>query len=483
MDWTSNKGKGKAKATTQLPSEIPGDPEIKSLARKLIESSSGLAKDLTAPSSREAISGLSSLGSEKARPSGSISTATGESSLFKGSSSDTGSRYQSNLNEPFREIGNDGTHSEEMMQFMEHRSTFESLQVASSNERSSIWASEFNEHKPLLDPQSHVEFNNYQREDYNDGSEVRALLSDPDFVTISDVYDVEDMSIDTTAELFSQDFSEIEQQAVKKIRADLPVPPVHNHISETNPLNLIPDFGDRQASLSPYDDPIASQISISQWSDVLNRYTDDVWGDLLPVVEKIKQQLEDAKTGASSMDGKAIERLRMVLDHINLDLRLDNLGFHNHGASQSQTLSHTQGFSQTAADARTAGIVKVPTISEYLSESHGEQLRETPHEHEATKNPHERETEQSHTSRDSDSSESSLPEFHCPWISCHERFHNMTDLRRHSASHKLYHCPHTSCEETLLTKNDWIKHIKMAHHDLLDNYDFALDVINEEKTK
>ena len=98
MDWTSNKGKGKAKATTQLPSEISGDLEIKSLARKIVDSSSGLAKDFIAPSTREAISGLSSLGSEKARPSGSTSTATGESSLFKGSSFETRSRYQSNLN-------------------------------------------------------------------------------------------------------------------------------------------------------------------------------------------------------------------------------------------------------------------------------------------------------------------------------------------------------------------------------------------------
>ena len=75
---------------------------------------------------------------------------------------------------------------------------------------------------------------------------------------------------------------------MNRIRADLPSPPVHNGIFDTNPLNLIPDFGvdDQQRP----GEPLASPMYLSQWADVLNSYTDEVWGDLLPVVKQVKQE-------------------------------------------------------------------------------------------------------------------------------------------------------------------------------------------------
>jgi hypothetical protein len=59
---------------------------------------------------------------------------------------------------------------------------------------------------------------------------------------------------------------------------------------------------------------------VEQWESVLNRYNDEVWGDLLPLVQEAKQEVEDLKKG--SADGsedhrpKALRRLGLVLQHL-----------------------------------------------------------------------------------------------------------------------------------------------------------------------
>jgi hypothetical protein len=400
MDQTAGKGKGKAKWTANSDESSTGQDQ-KSIVERVIKSTAGLARDVIASSPQDTITGLSSLGSEKAISLGSVPAASDGSSFSDQASSSIDHAHHSNLGESFREIRSKGIDSEELEEFLEHRPAFETLQSTGSNQTPSQWASEFTEHKPPLHQQTHIELDNSTGEHYDDGAEVRALLSDPHFVAISDTYDTEELSVDVAAELFSQDFSEPEKLAVKKIRADLPEEPVHNPVSETNPLNLIPNFRDLQATTPQQDDLFASPISISHWGDVLNRYTDDVWGDLLPVVEKVKKQLDDAKSGAN-LDAKAIERLRMVLKHVNLDHRLDTLGIHNQGTFQSHSLSHAPNLSQSqTVSATTAGVMEVPTIGTYLNESQNEELREASHAREDTQHAHERGVEQSRPSHDS----------------------------------------------------------------------------------
>jgi hypothetical protein len=73
-----------------------------------------------------------------------------------------------------------------------------------------------------------------------------------------DVHDTEDPTMTDVSDLFARDFSDIEQRAVDRIRADLPATPIHNSVSETNPLNLIPDFGSIDRHTGPDQGAFAS---------------------------------------------------------------------------------------------------------------------------------------------------------------------------------------------------------------------------------
>jgi hypothetical protein len=159
-------------------------------------------------------------------------------------------------------------------------------------------------------------------EDHNDGEAVRQLLSDPSFVAMTDVYDVEEpLAAD---DLFPSNFTAEEQQAVDKIRSDLAPPPVHRPVPMDGPMNLLPDFNLVSSHDGMEADPIDMDLLqsattrdqlLNEWSSVLRSYTDDVWGDLLPTIHEVREELEEAKRGGILND-KALARLRMVLNHV-----------------------------------------------------------------------------------------------------------------------------------------------------------------------
>lgn len=69
---------------------------------------------------------------------------------------------------------------------------------------------------------------------------------------------------------------------------------------------------------------------------MLNGYTDEVWGGLLPVVKAAREQLEEMKSTESvEFEQKVVPRLRMILGHLNqadfLAKDLQTLGLHNVG--------------------------------------------------------------------------------------------------------------------------------------------------------
>ena len=149
----------------------------------------------------------------------------------------------------------------------------------------------------------------------NDGAAVVALLSDPAFDIDEEPMDT--WAVPTTdkgkAKLGSQP---VEQQLY--ISAD-PLAP-------TNPLGLLPDFN---ASWNPvahassfYEGNRSSDPAfgdIKPWTDILNRYHDEVWGDMLPLVDEAREELKSANNSPESTlhDRPALRRLGMLLKHLH----------------------------------------------------------------------------------------------------------------------------------------------------------------------
>jgi hypothetical protein len=479
---SSSKGKGRSSPSNSSPKESRLPSDATTYVSKLQSSTTSLARSFLTTSSREAAHILSSnlADSGKSGASSSSNGVHGESSLTRQAPAlNSGQGPSTDLNKSFREYYNHGSAtSQHFKEFSEPKASFDAHILSHPTPNS--WAREFtssqrssNQGRHDSPPQDHT--NPVDR--YNDGVEVLALLSDPHFVAISDVYDTEELSPDAVADLFSQNFSSSEQQAADRIRTALPSPPVHNPVSEPNALNLFPDFG---ISHHPHigttqDDHFASQISISQWSNVLNGYTDEVWGDLLPVVQKIKKQLEEAKDDKKHLDALAFMRLKMILGHLDGEQHLLPQAIERQGAitQSSQDLFQTHNLPQSHGIGAVTKAMNVPTLDDFLDESRSlKQLPDRP-KHNSPTQRHDylhdkhQEARLPRSTRSSESSDSGLLEFHCPWISCHERFYSMGDLRKHSESHMIYKCPHSSCDESFLARNEWMKHIRMVHHDLL----------------
>ncbi|CAG9939455.1 unnamed protein product [Clonostachys rosea f. rosea IK726] len=65
----------------------------------------------------------------------------------------------------------------------------------------------------------------------------------------------------------------------------------------------------------------ATNIWIQQWGDVLSHYTDEVWGDLGPLVSEARQEIkniasQDEAGQAAPGQARALGRLRMIIAHL-----------------------------------------------------------------------------------------------------------------------------------------------------------------------
>ncbi|KAK5171555.1 hypothetical protein LTR04_001811 [Oleoguttula sp. CCFEE 6159] len=58
--------------------------------------------------------------------------------------------------------------------------------------------------------------------------------------------------------------------------------------------------------------------------------------------------------------------------------------------------------------------------------------------------------------------------FHCPWISCYDRYHDISTTLLTLSPSQHYICAHTNCGAAFTRSEDWITHIHSAHHDILD---------------
>jgi hypothetical protein len=95
----------------------------------------------------------------------------------------------------------------------------------------------------------------------------------------------------------------------------LPPPETHSGVSPENPLNLVPHRNDPDFFNSQSEEAVVAWRE--QWQDVLSRYTDEVWGGLLPLVKEARKEVEDLRSHESSTtQPKALRRLGAILGHI-----------------------------------------------------------------------------------------------------------------------------------------------------------------------
>ncbi|KAI0839005.1 hypothetical protein F5Y06DRAFT_37336 [Hypoxylon sp. FL0890] len=95
-----------------------------------------------------------------------------------------------------------------------------------------------------------------------------------------------------------------------------------------NILNFFPDIKTNSNGIQEYADLLgtsdleeARSIWINQWQRVLSSYTDEVWGDLTPLVDEAREELTSLSRSreASPAKPKALRRLQQILHHVRGD--------------------------------------------------------------------------------------------------------------------------------------------------------------------
>ncbi len=133
-----------------------------------------------------------------------------------------------------------------------------------------------------------------------DGQEVLELLSRPGAID----GDFEP-SQKETEEIYTWGVTPDQMSLIQAMTRHLPPPEPHAGMAIDDPLNLVPNmnFEDRA-------------LWIEQWEGVLTRYTDEVWGGLLPLVREARQEVEEIKaTGSIAEKPVALRRLEGILGH------------------------------------------------------------------------------------------------------------------------------------------------------------------------
>ena len=306
------------------------------LSQRVGESATNLLKESFKRPSPQTVTGvLNSLKTEiaKAGPSSS-STNTGESSLAVRSSSqcgqdilDHGESFRSNkAGGRFGRCHGQVAFDEFLtgLNGSEHESEFvQDGPVSNGDQRLGFPLGLAEDNLPLVQDKQTLRMQDQNQgfadQDF-DGAAVVALLSDP-----ASTLDTES-SITLVSESRKGPKRETLQTGKGLIK---PIAAIH----PSNPLVLVPNFS---ATCNSTHASLTTQKGIHErgnflesgcgdvqpWIDMLHLYHDEVWGDMLPLVQEAREELKATIEGKTRLyDSPAIRRLRMVLQH---------LGNHNH---------------------------------------------------------------------------------------------------------------------------------------------------------
>lgn len=428
-----------------------------SMTSRISASASGLAKDLfsnsTAQEAHAALASASSLSSKIPNGSSSSASSTWSQALParpNGLSVGTASGGPGHSNEGFREASSTSQQGpdfdfdaflqsqDNQGQWHEPRPTWsEEYQLQQDQTSNESWHSQFQTNGTFKEAQRiDSPWQNQNRngttinhDEYDDGAAVRELLSFPGSTTnYEEDLMISDSTKGTASSLFSPNYTPQEQEIVQKIKSALPPPPQHKSIDQDHPLNLRPEFAadphtehalrelvevlQSEQERAILNDTTVQKEFLADWEDVLTSYTDQVWGDMLPIVKEARSQLQEVKTGMNRLDNKAVARLRMILGHVvSAEEVATSVAARSDAALETQ--GTTLGTQQNLASRNSEEMAKRMAYDRHFDEmgyfnSVNHQI------------PNDRQRDQGAESDGSEESDFDFPTFHCPWITCHE---------------------------------------------------------------
>ncbi|KAK2624301.1 hypothetical protein QTJ16_006251 [Diplocarpon rosae] len=305
---SSPKGKGRARSEADdTNSESPN------LLSRVAASATGLTRNAFAVPNTAELSAQSSIFSDSGKgqsiPStGGSGTAWAESSKATSSPQEPG--MQASSSSGFR-TGHSELHARisesEFSKFLDGidslgpSKSFGSIPVSESGERFDMaW-----ERSEAL--RSESASRTVAEQEYHDGEDVLALLSGG----LTSDSQVEIPPLIEEDDNYDWGLTPAQISQIREItRNILPPPESHRGVSAKNSMNLLPDFEGQEGAREKY---------LMEWDGVLNRYADEVWGGLLPLIKEAREEAEQLSgeiSGEEEVKLKATRRLHAILGHL-----------------------------------------------------------------------------------------------------------------------------------------------------------------------
>lgn len=324
-----HKGKGRIlddqKEKSSLLDQSSGNP---SLLSRIAASADGLTRSAFSPAnSAEASSVISNSGKGQSSGTTTSTSAQGESSRTFLTST-TQQQQVAGSSNPLR-----GGHNEEHVRqseaefshFLDGIDTFQPSDtsgredgIATGSARSKnvegedsfddAWLRSLNAQASSSAPR------NVAEQEHRDGEDVLAILSDPNAFD----YEQSETPLEDD-ENHDWGLSPEQLARLQAMTKELFPPAIpHGHVSTTSPLNLIPQFDVATSiQMTGYSDIGAVDQWREQWEGVLTRYSDEVWGGLLPLVKEARQEAENMREmETGQIQPKALRRLEAILGHL-----------------------------------------------------------------------------------------------------------------------------------------------------------------------
>lgn len=310
----SDKGKHRAvddDAVNPPPPDAPGDS---SMVSRVAASATGLARSAFASPGGNHLSQSTAAALANAGK-GQSSEAAGSSTWAESSRASHQATPQTGSSNAFRPSQNEEhirQSEQEFSSFLDGIDAFtpsQDLADGHPEDPSGGFNGAWTQSQPTVFPPEH---RTIAEQEGHDGDDVLAILSSPDEIDPSFEVPPEDIPMED----YDWGLAPEQLTQLRAITKDLlPAPEPHAVPSPHNPLNLLPRAD--QTNLVNGESRESVEAWRDQWEDVLTRYSDEVWGGLLPLVKEARKEVEELQSGEGpTMQPKALRRLGAVLGHL-----------------------------------------------------------------------------------------------------------------------------------------------------------------------
>lgn len=311
---STDKGKGKDKSSASKQTPNSKEDEDPSMLSRIAASANGLTRNISSgPSNNDSmVASLANSGKGHSSSSSGSTASTWTANSIKQNPNHVLPNGLASVKSGHSEE-HERVSEQEFASFLDGIDTFTpsepsgTMGVDSYKDIGATWGQAW-AHAQTIEPQESVSSAAPNRtvaeQEAQDGQEVLDLLSSTGWIS----KEFEALPEDQAPEDYTWGLSPEQISQIKIMTRHLGIPVSHMGVDINHPLNLVPELDTESREHWKW---------IVEWEGVLTRYSDEVWGSLLPLVQEARQEVEEIREQYTIPERPtAVRRLEAILGHL-----------------------------------------------------------------------------------------------------------------------------------------------------------------------